>query len=238
MNRDELVERNQGLVRKFARKYEQRGYDYDDLMQDGNIGLMKAAESYDPSIAAFSTYASRLIVNSIRMSLNEGGHRTIRLPWVFFVGLNKLNAKVKPDLERDTESDYITPEMVAEKLGVKLKVAKRLLGVSKVNSFDRGYWEYHGLPLKDRIADPSSPNPEELTSKKELVEIIWKALDTLEPEEREAIERRFGMNGYESDEQTYKKIGIALSVDHKTIANWEKKTFEKLRAVLEETYKD
>ncbi|MDX2225937.1 MAG: sigma-70 family RNA polymerase sigma factor [Verrucomicrobiae bacterium] len=213
--RQRMIRSNLRLVVKIAQDYTNYGLPLIDLVSEGNIGLMKAVERFDPSKGGkLSTYSSWWIKQSIKRALANQS-KTIRLP-VHLVDkiskMRKASMRLSEDLGREP-----TDEELAEELGMPVgKVARlRTAGIRPASLDAPVSPEDDSTELGDIIKDESALNPYELLRSKQLRGDIQELLDILEPREREIINFRFGMDG--SDEKTLEEVGKKFRITRERV---------------------
>lgn len=216
--RDLLIRSNLRLVVNVARQHQGRGISLSDLIEDGNMGLIRAAEGYDPAYGTrFSTYASFWIKQSIKRGIQNTG-RMVRVP-TYMIELMREFAKAKAELTIPGRAEPTEAE-IAKKAGIKkkqLKILKKAQELSQLATDGDGDQD---LKLDDLAVD------QEVTLySAEEVEILLKFVDKLPPQEADVIRMRFGM---ECDELTLKEIGEIMGVTRERIRQIEAKAIQRL----------
>ena len=229
--RDKMIESNLRLVVKIAKRYMNRGLPFLDLIEEGNLGLIKAVERFKLSKECrFSTYATWWIRQSIERALVNQS-RTIRLPVHVSDDINKL-IKITRELVRDLNREPQVKE-VADVMGVDPAYVRRLMVLlKKTYSIEHPMGENNDYSLIDTIEDTSQVNPLELAEWLEKFRIIDDLLATLNDNEKEIIALRFGLDDREP--QTLDTIGRQFGVTRERIRQIEAKSLEKLRLLLAE----
>ena len=224
--RNELVSANLRLVVMAAKKYNQNtSLSFEDLIQEGNDGLMRAVKDFKPELGyRFTTYAMYWIKQAIsRAILNHS--RTIRLP----VNIIELQSKYKKavDTLRIKLNREATDEEVAEYLDVPVKKIKELQELKEPVSIHTALNDENDGTLEDIIADPKAENIEKNIDNELLAKTINSLLPTLEQREQEIIIARFGLNG--SKVKTLDQLGEEYGVTKERIRQIEQKALVKLR---------
>jgi len=229
--RDQMIESNLRLVVKIAKRYMNRGLPFLDLIEEGNLGLIKAVERFKLSKECrFSTYATWWIRQSIERALVNQS-RTIRLPVHVSDDINKL-IKITRELVRVYKREPQIKE-VAEAMGVEPAYVRRLMVLlKKTYSIEHPMGENSDYSLIDTIEDSSVVNPLELAEWLNKYQLIADLLATLNDNEKEIIALRFGLN--DRDPQTLDTIGRQFGVTRERIRQIEAKSLEKLRVLLAE----
>ena len=220
-----LIQGNLRLVLNIAKQYRGRGMTFDDLIQEGNMGLIKAVGRYDFSKGyRFSTYATWWIRQSIIRSIYDKT-RTIRLP-VHFIEMKNLFFKVYHNLLKELNREP-TPAEIAEHSKLPLDKVKMIFNMSaRPISLETPIGE-DGQRLADFIEDESSDSPMEDYARKELMEATRALLASLHPREEKILRARFGMDGEKP--RTLEQIGKDFKVSKERIRQIEKKALNKLR---------
>jgi RNA polymerase primary sigma factor len=221
----ETIEANQGLVRSIARRYRGLGVPFEDLVQEGNIGLMRAVEKFDPSRGRFSTYAAWWIRSAVVQAL--GTARTIRLPPRAGQQLAAI-ARAEEELSR-LRPGPPPPEDVAERTGLSVRRVAGLRGAARVTaSLDQQVGE-DGTPLSDLVADTAAADPwlhvDEMETRRE----VGSMLRLLPERQREILVRHYGLYGEPA--QTHAEIAARLDVGQERSRQLEREALRRLRAL-------
>jgi len=229
--RNQMIESNLRLVVKIAKRYMNRGLPFLDLIEEGNLGLIKAVERFKLSKECrFSTYATWWIRQSIERALVNQS-RTIRLPVHVSDDINKL-IKITRELVRDLNREPQVKE-VADAMGVEPSYVRRLMVLlKKTYSIEHPMGENNDYSLIDTIEDTSVVNPLDLAEGLNKYQLIEEFMATLNDNEKEIIALRFGLN--DRDPQTLDTIGRQFGVTRERIRQIEAKSLEKLRGLLAE----
>ncbi|MBI3308574.1 MAG: sigma-70 family RNA polymerase sigma factor [Candidatus Melainabacteria bacterium] len=226
--RNELIERNLRLVISIAKNYLHRGLPFFDLIQEGNLGLMKAVERFDPSRGfKFSTYASWWIRQSItRAIMNKS--KVIRLPAHLFEKVNKLK-KIQKELYKKLNREP-TDEELAEVLEIETLEVNRLKDLMKsVKSLDIKTSAESDLTFADVIEDRFVIKPEEETETKELKEEIDTILMSLNPKEKAVLLLRYGLGN--GKQRTLQEVSEYLRLSRNRVSQLQSSALEKLRSL-------
>ncbi len=229
--RDRMIESNLRLVVKIAKRYMNRGLPFLDLIEEGNMGLIKAVERFKLSKECrFSTYATWWIRQSIERALVNQS-RTIRLPVHVSDDINKF-IKISRELVHRVNREPQVKE-VAEAMGVEPAYIRRLMVlVKKTYSIEHPMGENNDYSLIDTIEDTSSIDPSSLVEDLDKYSQVQQWLDSLSESEREILSLRFGLEDREP--QTLDTIGQRFGVTRERIRQIEAKSLEKLRIIMEE----
>jgi RNA polymerase sigma factor (sigma-70 family) len=227
--RRKLIEANLRLVVKISRKYTNQGVSALDLIEEGNIGLLRAVEKYDAARnCRFSTYATWWIKQSIERAIANYS-RTIRLPIHISSRINKISKTINSYTERG-ESEP-TSEDIARQTGLSVEFVKNLFSVViRTYSLETLIDEDGKLTLEDILPNTSFEEPLSAFEHVKRVEEIASWLDALTNDEKKVIVMRYGLD--EEEPQTLEAIGKIFGVTRERIRQIEQKALNKLRKIV------
>jgi RNA polymerase primary sigma factor len=220
----EMIEANQGLVRYVARKYCGLGVPFEDLVQEGNIGLIRAVEKFDRSRGLkFSTYAVWWIRSAVVEAV--GNARTIRVP---ARAGQQLTAIAHAEQELRGLGPGVPPtEAIAERTGLSVPRVRALRDAARVTaSLDQQIGE-DGTPLGDLVPDAAADDPWLRLDQQETRRQVWSMLTLLPKRHREILVRRYGLDG--DPAQTHAEIAAALDVGQERSRQLEREALHRLR---------
>ena len=223
--RDRMDRANLRLVVNIARAYTNKGLPIQDLIEEGNLGLLRAVEGFDPDMnTRFSTYASYWIKQSIKRSLINSA-KTIRIP-AYMVELlskwRKATAKLDGELGRAPTQEEVAKELQLPKKKLSIvKTAIHLYNMTPQTDEDDGGWT-----MSDMVADERQKGPEDEMVEADNLKHVYRMLDTMDPREATILRMRFGLD--DAEPRTLKEIGESLGLTRERVRQIESEALKRL----------
>ncbi len=230
--RERMIHANLRLVVKIAKEYRNPGMTLGDLVAEGNLGLIRAVEEFDPDAGVrFSTYAAWWIKQAIKRAMINAG-QPIHIP----AYLVKLITKWRRTA-RDLEARFGRPATVEEMAG-KLKISRKKAGIIQQGLLAVTAPSQMGADetqvLSEMLAGSEDDRPDSAMMEAALAPTIARLLSHLTPRERRILELRYGLDGYEGPQRTFKEIGKIIGLTRERVRQLEKKALAELNGILEE----
>ncbi len=223
--RDRMVRANLRLVVNIARAYTNKGLPIQDLIEEGNLGLLRAVEGFDPDMnTRFSTYASYWIKQSIKRALINSA-KTIRIPAYMVELLSKwrrATAKLDGELGRTPTQEEVAKELGLPKKKLSIvKTAIHLYNMTPQTDEEDGGWS-----MNDMVPDDRAKGPEDELLDTDNLKHVYRMLDTMDPREATILRMRFGLD--DAEPRTLKEIGESLGLTRERVRQIESEALKRL----------
>lgn len=230
--RKRLVEANLRLVIPISKRYYRAGMDFLDLIEEGNMGLMRAVEKFNPHRKIhFSTYATYWIGQSVRRAVEEQT-KTIRIPPHIWDGMSKLIKKWKPLKEKLGREPTVAE--LAKQLGLNSAQVENLQSASKLSqgtsSLEAPIDEEGTILMRDIISDKKGGTPESVTELLRTQAELTQAMGHLPPREQEIVALRFGLGGKKP--MSLEEVGAKLKLSRERIRQLETRALQRLKSAI------
>lgn len=230
-----LIESNLKLVVSVAKIYARCGLPLPDLIQEGNVGLIKAVESFDPEKGfRFSTYAVAWIKQGIIRAIERHG-RAIRVPSYVVQSIRKLH-KLGTNFQNENGREATIEELCEQMQMPQDKLLRIIESSEALVSLDEGINDEGNTSLLDRMTDLDSSDPERDALERESIEVLHSLMMTLSPQEKMIIEQHFGL--VDGVSITLQEIGQQLHITRERVRQLEKRALKKLRLAVTRNWLD
>jgi len=230
--REQMVAANLRLVVKIAKQYSNPGMTLGDLVAEGNLGLLRAVEEFDPDAGVrFSTYAAWWVKQAIKRAMINAG-QPVHIPAYLAKFISKwrqTETRLENELGRPAG-----PEEMAQRMRLSTKKAEIVrMGLQAVSAPSPVTAE-GSQPFSQTVADENAPLPEQPLLDAATAPIVRSLLGKLEDRERQILELRFGLDGYEGPQRTFKEIGQIVGLTRERVRQLERKALGQLKHLVDE----
>ena len=232
--RQEMIQANLRLVVNIAKQYSNRGMTLSDLVAEGNIGLMRAVEEFDPDAGVrFSTYAAWWIKQAVKRAMINAG-QSVHIPAYMVEEISRWRAA-----SREIETEQGRPATLDE-MADRLKISMKKAGIiqqalTAVNSPTQMSGE-EATAIGEMLTDDNTPGPDATTMAEATREAIRNLLHHLDQREQTILTLRYGLDGYEGPQRTLKEVGKEIGLTRERVRQLEKQALAKLQQLIEESW--
>jgi len=234
MAREQMINANLKLVVNIVKQYSNRGMSLSDLVDEGNLGLIRAAEEFDPDAGVrFSTYAAWWIRQAIKRAMINAG-QPVHIPAYMVEQIRKWRTA-----SRELVAELGRPASLDE-MATRLNISRKKAGiiaqaVNAVNAPTQMVTE-DAASMEETLPDDGTPSPDAGSMITSNIETVRHLLTRLEPREQRILTLRFGLDGYEGPQRTLKEVGKTIGLTRERVRQLEKQALATLQAMLDEIW--